>query len=569
MSRRLPARPSPWKGRAIHSGRILLFCAAILLIHWQHARVRSAASQTSGAELSLEEARSLFPAAVGLGDATADGGRQVLDDSGETLGTLLQTSPQADHIVGFSGPTNVLIGFDSDGRIAGLHVLSSGDTKDHVRQVVEDDSFMRSFDGMTREAASRRSDIDAVSGATLTSLAMAESVIHRLGGAQPSLRFPDPVSVEMAEKLFPEAADVVLPEATGGLWSVRDARGKDLGTLVRLSPAADNIVGYQGPTDGILGLGPDGAVIGLVVGETYDNEPYIDYVRDEKYFLNLFNEKPLAELAQLDPYEEQIEGVSGATMTSLAVVDGIVAAAKEAERIRSLPEPEEPPLVDLRTRDIGTAAVVLGGLLIGFTRLRGVWWIRLPWLLLVIGYLGFINGDMVSQAMLVGWAQSGVPWRSAAGLVLLTVAAFIVPFTSRTNLYCSHLCPHGAVQQLIRPRKRRRHPPRRVIRVVALIPGLLLAWVMIVAMGHLPFSLVDIEPFDAYVFRIAGWATITVAVVGLIASAFVPMAYCRYGCPTGALLDWLRLNARSDRLTWRDGLAVGLVLLALGYVLAG
>ncbi|MFG0331967.1 MAG: 4Fe-4S binding protein, partial [Maioricimonas sp. JB049] len=355
---------------------------------------------------------------------------------------------------------------------------------------------------------------------------------------------------------------------TGGLWSVSDAEGKEMGTLVRLSHAADNIVGYHGPTDGFLGVGSDGKAIGLVVGETYDNEPYIDYVREEKYFLNLLNERPLVELAQLDPYEEQIEGVSGATMTSLAVIDGIVAAAREAERIRLLPEPEVRPLVDLRTRDIGTAAVVLGGVLIGFTRLRGVWWIRLLWLLLVIGYLGFVNGDMVSQAMLVGWAQSGVPWRSATGLVLLTVAAFLVPFTSRTNLYCSHLCPHGAVQQLIRPRKRRRSPPRNVRRVLAIVPGLLLVWVIIVAMTHSPFSLVDIEPFDAYVFRIAGWATMTVAVVGLIASAFVPMAYCRYGCPTGALLDWLRLNARSDRLTWRDGLAVGLVLLALGIVLA-
>ncbi|MFG0333257.1 MAG: FMN-binding protein, partial [Maioricimonas sp. JB049] len=209
MSRQLPARPSPWKGRAIHSGRILLFCAVVLLIHWQHARVRSAATTAAGAELSLEEVRSLFPAAAGLGDATADGSQQVVDDRGETLGTLLQTSPQARHIIGFSGPTNVLVGFDPEGRITGLHVLSSGDTKDHVRQVVEDDSFMHSFDGMTREEANRRTGIDAVSGATLTSMAMAESVIHRLGGAQPSLRFPDPIGVELARRLFPEAAAVV------------------------------------------------------------------------------------------------------------------------------------------------------------------------------------------------------------------------------------------------------------------------------------------------------------------------------------------------------------------------
>jgi polyferredoxin len=67
--------------------------------------------------------------------------------------------------------------------------------------------------------------------------------------------------------------------------------------------------------------------------------------------------------------------------------------------------------------------------------------------------------------------------------------------------------------------------------------------------------LVDIEPFDAYLFPVAGWATITIALVGLAASLFVPMAYCRYGCPTGALLQFLRFNAASDRWSSRDWVA--------------
>lgn len=75
------------------------------------------------------------------------------------------------------------------------------------------------------------------------------------------------------------------------------------------------------------------------------------------------------------------------------------------------------------------------------------------------------------------------------------------------------------------------------------------------------FSLVDIEPFDAYVFRIAGWATLIIAIVGLVASLFVPMAYCRYGCPTGALLEFVRYNAKADRWNARDWVAtLGLII---------
>jgi NosR/NirI family transcriptional regulator, nitrous oxide reductase regulator len=87
--------------------------------------------------------------------------------------------------------------------------------------------------------------------------------------------------------------------------------------------------------------------------------------------------------------------------------------------------------------------------------------------------------------------------------------------------------------------------------------------VLLVALLHWPFNLAALEPFDAYLFRIAGWASLSVAAVGLIAAWFVPMAYCRYGCPTGALLNFLRFHGHSDRVSRQDLAATALVLLAL------
>ena len=76
------------------------------------------------------------------------------------------------------------------------------------------------------------------------------------------------------------------------------------------------------------------------------------------------------------------------------------------------------------------------------------------------------------------------------------------------------------------------------------------------------FSLVDIEPFDAWVYSVAGWPTSAGAGGGLTASLIVPMAYCKYGCPTGAVLEYLRLHAKSDRWSPRDSAAAALVALA-------
>jgi hypothetical protein len=79
----------------------------------------------------------------------------------------------------------------------------------------------------------------------------------------------------------------------------------------------------------------------------------------------------------------------------------------------------------------------------------------------------------------------------------------------------------------------------------------------------LPFDLAGIEPFDAYIVRTAGFASLAIAVTSLVASLFVPMAYCHYGCPTGALLNFVRAHGRIDRFGRREIAAAILVIGAL------
>jgi polyferredoxin len=172
----------------------------------------------------------------------------------------------------------------------------------------------------------------------------------------------------------------------------------------------------------------------------------------------------------------------------------------------------------------------------------------------------------LSMAMLAGWAQNGVPLQNALGLVVLALAAVAVPVVARANIYCSHLCPHGAVQQLLPRRWKRKTPvPTWLVRILISIRPILIVWVVLVSLLQLRFSLVDIEPFDAYAWRSAAWPTVLVAIGGVVVSLRVPMAYCRFGCGTGAILQFIRRNARSDRLTRADLFAS--VCLSLSLVL--
>ena len=119
------------------------------------------------------------------------------------------------------------------------------------------------------------------------------------------------------------------------------------------------------------------------------------------------------------------------------------------------------------------------------------------------------------------------------------------------------------------PRRWRWKVPAGLARILRAIPLLLLLLVIVVGVRQLDFNLVSIEPFDAYLFRVAGWATITIAVVGLVASLFVPMAYCRYGCPTGAMLNFLWAGGAPGKFSRRDWLALLCLGLALGLRLGG
>ncbi len=545
--------------------RVTLFAVIIVLIHSQHAQRQADRQYQGSPSINLANVQSIFPRAASISKkALANGGHEVLDADGDVLGLVLQTSPKSDHLIGFSGPTNTLIGFSLDNQIVGLDIVSSGDTREHVEQIRLDERFLNSFVGKSWEQAQILSDIDAVSGATLTSLAIQESILLRFSGGRTSLRFPDPLQINEARRLFEAADSVEQDPAHHALWHVKDGAGTKIGSVLCTSPAADNLIGYQGPTETWIGFQPSGIVSGIVLGRSYDNAQYVNYVRDDKYFLSLFDGLSLQELAELDPVEAEIDGVSGATMTSMTVTLGMIQAAKEFRVSSKAASSAQSLAVNWGLSDLGTAMVVIAGIAIALTRLRVPRYLRLAFQLLLIGYLGLINGDLISQAMIVGWAQNGVPWRNAGGLALLTLAAFLVPITTKRNVYCTHLCPHGAAQQLLKRRVRWQLAlPRWLSSFLKMVPALLLAWCVVVAIVSLPMSLVDIEPFNAWVFRVAGWASITIAIIGLVASLFVPMAYCRYGCPTGLTLGFLRLSARSGQWSHRDGFAVALAVLAV------
>jgi len=551
-----------WAG---HGARLALVAAIAWLVHAEHVAFlgRRQAIGLESVPLAVIQKHRAEAARVGGESAAVAGGRELLNAGGDRVGTILRTSPAGDGAIGFSGPTDLLVVCDQDLRVAGVEILASGDTRDHVTAIERDRSFLDSFRGRSLDdlAAAPRGAADAVAGSTLTCHAIREALARRLGGTAATSRFAEPPTLADLQRVYSGAARIEVDAGDAAVIRVHDDAGIPLGWALRTSPAADRVIGYQGPTDAAVCFDTTGRVAGVIVATSYDNEPYVGYVRDDRAFRKLWRGMTISEVAGLDPDETGVEGVSGATMTSQAVAAGIVRAARH-HQATAMGSGSATWLARIEPPQWGALAVIAGGVVTAFTRLKGTWFGRLAWPVVVLAYLGFGAGALLSQAQLWGWAQGGVP-KGAVVLAALAAAALILPATTRRNVYCSHLCAHGAAQQLLVRVARPRHTlPEWLRPLAAVMPWAVLAVAILATVLHWPLALVDLEPFDAYLPGIAGLAALVIFAAGLVTSAFVPMAYCRHACPTGALLDHLRLTGRSDRFSWRDGVMLGCLAVA-------
>ncbi|MEO1617835.1 MAG: 4Fe-4S binding protein, partial [Planctomycetota bacterium] len=354
--------------------------------------------------------------------------------------------------------------------------------------------------------------------------------------------------------------------------------------VVRTGPIVDGITGYQGPSELLLKLSRpveaqneslgDWIIDDIRLRSSFDNEPYVGYCKQEYGFWPIFENQTVSELASMDLQAAGVEGVSGATMTSMAVAETLVTSSRKLLQRREAYLRNEAianrPWWSLQNINLHYTAADLGcfTLLVLFPLARRLRWFRKTngrrlWLVFVVVVVGLWSGNLLSLALLGGWGTSGIAWTLAPALAAIAFLAFSLPPLGKSNFYCSHLCPHGALQQLVRPKPSRRRTlriGRRLTVCLTSLPGFLLtvAYVLLALKPKTDVS--SWEPFHAYLFRIAPWFSIAFALATVAISAYFPMAYCRMGCPTGRLLDYLRRNASSHQIKWADVVAVSLLV---------
>lgn len=363
-----------------------------------------------------------------------------------------------------------------------------------------------------------------------------------------------PIELQEVKAVLPQAESLRVDHSNRMGLFILDQNHQTIGYAIRTSPVSDEIIGYCGPSDTLVVFDEQtGNVAGLTIRSSGDTTSHVNDVRANQYFMDRWKEYAWDQLADLDLEHGEIEGVSGATMTSMGLAYAIRHRIRHSQERAQAVTPFQ-----FRPQDAVLIALATGACLLTFTRLKRFHWLRKLFKITAFVYLGFVTGDLLAESLFAGWAKYAIPWRQLSGLVILAGTAILVPWGTRRNIYCQHLCPHGTAQEFlgkIVPQRRKWKIRSDVKRGMRWIPGLLIGLILIILFLGLPVDLAELEAFDAYLLTSAGIVSIVIAVSGLALSLFVPQAYCHYGCPTGTIFEFVRSHGRADHFGKSDFVA--------------
>ena len=317
--------------------------------------------------------------------------------------------------------------------------------------------------------------------------------------------------------------------------------------VVNTKPLAKDVQGYGGPVPLKIHI-KDGRVAAV---EAEPNAESPDFFNRAKELLNHWQNKSVDEALA-----EEVDAVSGATFSSRAIIANMqcgLAYAKQHGQwsvdgsVGAL-ETSAPPIVGSGGNSVGAletgaspivalVVVLLGAVVPLFYNNRRLHLVQLAVNVVV---LGLWTGTFVSYTLFLRIFSGGVSLSAIGALaapLLMLIVALIYPLAGRSGHYCANICPFGSAQELAGKLSRRKlRITPRVLKLLSVLRNLLWGVLMALLLTGTCTAWIDYELFTAFLYSSASvWVTVLAALF-LVLSVWVPRPYCRFVCPTGALI---------------------------------
>ena len=560
-------------------------------------------AQDSIADFDAEMLRTVLPAADSF--APTEGPLPVFagfaGPEAELVGYVFFTPDLPPEEIGYSAPIDMLVGMDTEGNVTGLEIVYYTESYKSIRgDFINSEGFPQQFSGLGISEGFRVGrDIDGISRATITAWAVARGIrnaarrvalellpdtdyVRSTNADGRALQFLETKSWDdfKAEGLVREL-DIDMGDGTAlhleiafmghdGLGEVlvgtddfsraereASARVRD-GNMVLVGISGDSSLPFRQER---LAVEQNGVIIPLerrrfVYVGSADSGKIAGQVRfagamvldsridiSQPFTVHYDIGDQLAYFGRVESIDYQVPPLplalaQGAELPpEFSVFDeDDIALTTGANRLSYLLE-SAPPM------QTGALLVLLALVSISFaTKNSTLRWTTLACTLI---YLGWIDGGFLSISHITNVIKQG-PSMFLTDLPTLIIVVFTVVTTVFWGrVFCSSLCPFGALQDFIArilPRHFQKDLPRAVHNAAIYIKYAVLAFLLLMAVAYADLSLFQyFEPFGTIFYFSQSVLLWVILCAFLAGSVFISRFYCRYACPLGAALGVVSL----------------------------
>ena len=308
--------------------------------------------------------------------------------------------------------------------------------------------------------------------------------------------------------------------------------------VVNTRVLAKDVQGYGGPVPLKIHIDKDGRLTAIEAEPNAESPSFFDRAKE---LFSRWQGKTIDEAMA-----EDVDAVSGATFSSKAIIRNVQRGLAYAKQ-HGLADGGKGAQKESAERTVATGwtlgsivaliAVLLGAVVPLFTNNRRL---HLVQLVVNVVVLGLWTGTFVSYTLFLRLFAGGVSLSAIGTLaapLLMLIVALLYPLAGRSGHYSAHVCPFGSAQELAGKLSRRKlRITPRVLRVLTALRNLLWGVLMALLLTGTCTAWIDYELFTAFIYSSASVWVIVLAVLFLVLLVWVPRPYCRFVCPTGALM---------------------------------
>ena len=514
----------------------------------------------------------------------------------ETIGYLFETPDMPPEEIGYSAPVDILVGMDLRGTITGLKILHYIESYKSIRgDFINSEYFPNQFEDKNIVEGFRIGrDVDGISRATITSWAVSRGIrnaARRVAEAYlsdsefVSLTSADAVALQvLAAQTWDDMIDnglvvnwtIIQPDGTELQLSLAFMGHDRLGELLVGDvdySRADREASARVSDGNMLLVGIDGNSsqpfrqerLAVQQGESiYPIERrrfvYVgsaDYgkIADRVRFAGAMVLDPAIDLTQ--PFDVLYN--TGGRVGEFGTIAQTTYTVPTIPLALALGQPVPPELLpeidddltafqneglyaslinDAPWLDVGVLLLLMVLVMTAFLRKSAkIRWVTLGFTLI---YLGWMDGGFVSVSHITNFVKIG-PSMFRSDLPQLLILVFTVVTTLFWGrVFCSSLCPFGALQDFIAhftPKRLQKELPQKIHDLAIYIKYAVLAFLIVMALSFTNLSLFQyFEPFGTIFYFSQSYLLWGILAAFIFATIVIPRFYCRYACPLGAAL---------------------------------